>query len=86
MNLRFAAPFCSKLNLAKKGNRLHNLSRIIALNFDFGECEIFSAKLRTLKVFINEKEGGLEVVAFDRSPFKLFNAEIFRKIGTVPIF
>jgi hypothetical protein len=47
------APFCSKFILAKKvklgTNRVHKLSRIVALNFDFRECQIFSTKLRTLK-------------------------------------
>jgi hypothetical protein len=37
-----------------------------------------------LKVLNNEKKGGLEVVAFDRSPFKPFHAEIFKQIGTDP--
>jgi hypothetical protein len=38
-----------------------------------------------LKVLTNEKRGGLKVVAFDKSPFKLFTLRIFKQIGVGPI-
>jgi hypothetical protein len=37
-----------------------------------------------LKVLI-EKRGGLKVVAFDKSPFKLFTLRFFKQIGAGPI-
>jgi hypothetical protein len=37
----------------------------------------------TLKVSTNEKKGGLEVVAFDRSPFKLYTLRFLNKSALV---
>ncbi len=39
-----------------------------------------------LKVLANEKRGGLKVVAFDRSPFKLFTLKFSNKSVQAPIF
>jgi hypothetical protein len=36
------------------------------------------------KVVTNEKKGGLEVVAFDRSPFKLFTLRFSNKLVQAP--
>jgi hypothetical protein len=38
----------------------------------------------TLKVLTNEKRGGLKVVAFDRSPFKLFSLKFSTKSVQTP--
>ncbi len=38
-----------------------------------------------VKCITNEKRGGLKVVAFDKSPFKLFTVRIFKQIGAGPI-
>ncbi len=38
----------------------------------------------TLKVLTNEKRGGLKVVAFDRSPFKLFSLKFSTKSVQAP--
>jgi hypothetical protein len=43
-----------------------------------------SGKERTLKVLPNEKRGGLKVVAFDRSPFKLFTLRFSNKLVQAP--
>jgi hypothetical protein len=36
------------------------------------------------KVLTNEKRGGLKVIAFDRSPFKLFTLRVSNKSVKVP--
>ncbi len=38
----------------------------------------------TLNVLANDKRGGLKVVAFDRSPFKLFTLRFFKQIRSTP--
>ena len=38
----------------------------------------------SLKVLTNEKRGGLKVVAFDRSPFKLFSLKFSTKSVQAP--
>ncbi len=39
---------------------------------------------RKVKVLTNEKRGGLSVVSFDRSPFKLFSLEFSNKLVQAP--
>jgi hypothetical protein len=41
-------------------------------------------QIAVLKVLTNEKKGGLEVVAFDRSPFKLFRLRFSDKSVQAP--
>jgi hypothetical protein len=40
--------------------------------------------LEMLKVLTNEKRGGLELAAFDRSPFKLFSLKFSNKSVQAP--
>jgi hypothetical protein len=49
-----------------------------------GVLKLSSAQ-EALKVFTNEKRGGLKVVRFDRSPFMLFTLRFSKKIGAGPI-
>jgi hypothetical protein len=42
------------------------------------------ARLSQLKVFTNEKRGGLRVISFDRSPFKLFSRKFSKKSVQAP--
>jgi len=37
-----------------------------------------------LKVLTNEKRGGLSVVSFSRSPFKLFSLKLLNKLEQAP--
>jgi hypothetical protein len=41
-------------------------------------------KKHFLKVLTNEKRGGITVVSFDRSPFKLFSLKFSNKSGKAP--
>jgi hypothetical protein len=43
-----------------------------------------TSRVPYLKVLTNEKKGGLEVVAFDRSPFKLFTLRFSDKSVQAP--
>jgi hypothetical protein len=53
-------------------------------------CEIVFEKVtkkvqnRVLKVLTNEKRGGVTVVSFDRSPFKLFSRKFSNKLVQAP--
>jgi hypothetical protein len=41
-------------------------------------------KMIFLKVLTNEKRGGMSVVSFDRSPFKLFSLKFLNKLVQAP--
>ncbi len=64
-----------------------NVPKVQFIFLTFLRKKISSARLQSiyLKVLTNEKRGGLSVVSFDSSPFKLFSLKIFKQIGAGPI-
>jgi hypothetical protein len=47
-------------------------------------CSFYVITLYFLKVLTNEKRGGLSVVSFDRSPFKLFSLKFSKRLVQAP--
>jgi hypothetical protein len=71
--------------------KLFNTSSFSLIRYQFGlainqsyldkhHADIFTL----LKVFTNEKRGGLRVISFDRSPFKLFSQKFSKKSVQAP--
>jgi hypothetical protein len=48
------------------------------------KVKIFSGKINSLKVFSNEKRGGLRVISFDRPPFKLLSRKFSKDSVQAP--
>ncbi len=51
---------------------------MIELKWELATCK------EHLKVLTNEKRGGLSVVSFDRSPFKLFSLKFSNRLVQAP--
>jgi hypothetical protein len=54
------------------------------INSDFDEYALDETQNESLKVLTNEKRGGLAVVSFDRSRFKLISRKISNKFVQAP--
>ncbi len=74
----FGSKFISPSKPTGVGDFRTERKKSLTLVFD-----VFSAKI-ALKVSTNEKRGGLKVVAFDRSPFKVFSLRFSQKSVQAP--